>query len=131
MNTAPSSVGQQRWNMMSQLSLRIAAREVPGSASRFVAKVASMIAPSYWLTTERLGLRQFTPADLDWLAELYDDSDVTRYLGGVKSRSETQAFLETRILQYYDEHPGVGIWMTVERATSARVGYHLIESHSR
>ena len=101
-------------------------REVSGSASRFVAKVASMTAPSYWLTTERLGLRRFTPADLDWLAELYGDSNVTRYLGGVKSRSETQAFLETRILQYYDEHPGLGIWMTVERTTSARVGYHLL-----
>jgi hypothetical protein len=24
---------------------------------------------------------------------------------------------KTRILQYYDEHPGLGIWMTVERGT--------------
>lgn len=38
----------------------------------------------YWLTTERLALRHFTPADLNWLAELYSDRDVTRYLGGVK-----------------------------------------------
>ena len=28
---------------------------------------------SCWLTTDRLGLRRFTAADLDWLAELYCD----------------------------------------------------------
>ena len=54
--------------------------------------------PSPWLTTQRLALRRFTPADFDWLAALYSDADVTRYLGGVKSRSETQTFLDTRIL---------------------------------
>lgn len=81
---------------------------------------------SYWLTTERLGLRRFTPADLDWVAALYSDGDVTRYLGGVKSRSQAQAFLDVRILQYYDEHPGLGIWMTVNRASGEQIGFHLL-----
>jgi [ribosomal protein S5]-alanine N-acetyltransferase len=81
---------------------------------------------SYWLTTERLGLRRFTSADLDWLAELYGDGDVTRYLGGVKGRSDAQQFLDTRILRYYDEHPGLGIWATVERATGRCLGFHLL-----
>jgi RimJ/RimL family protein N-acetyltransferase len=81
---------------------------------------------SYWLTTERLALRRFTALDLNWLAELYSDVDVTRYLGGVKSRLDTRAFLNDRILQYYDQHPGLGIWMTVERATGACVGFHLL-----
>jgi RimJ/RimL family protein N-acetyltransferase len=81
---------------------------------------------SYWLTTERLALRRFTALDLDWLAELYSDVDVTRYLGGVKSRPDTQAFLNDRILEYYDRHPGLGIWMTVERATGTCVGFHLL-----
>jgi ribosomal-protein-alanine N-acetyltransferase len=85
-----------------------------------------MSAPSPWLTTERLALRRFTPADIDWLAEMYSDADVTRYLGGVKNQSETQAFLDTRILQYYEEHPGLGIWMTVDRTTGGRVGFHLL-----
>jgi [ribosomal protein S5]-alanine N-acetyltransferase len=85
-----------------------------------------MTASVHWLTTRRLALRRFTPADLDWLAALYGDVDVTRYLGGVKSRTETEAFLDARILQYYDEHPGLGIWMTTERATGARVGFHLL-----
>jgi len=81
---------------------------------------------AWWLTTDRLALRRFTAADLDWLAELYCDSDVTRYLGGVKSRSEVESFLNVRILRYYDQHPGLGIWMTVECATGAAVGFHLL-----
>jgi RimJ/RimL family protein N-acetyltransferase len=80
----------------------------------------------YWLTTERLALRRFTPGDLDWLAGLYSDPDVTRYLGGVKDRAKTEALLNTRILQYYDEHPGLGIWMTVERATGTCLGFCLL-----
>ena len=79
-----------------------------------------------WLTTDRLALRRFTPDDLDWLASLYQDPEVTRYLGGVKSRAQTAEMLKTRILQYYDEHPGLGIWMTIERATGERAGFHLL-----
>jgi [ribosomal protein S5]-alanine N-acetyltransferase len=78
------------------------------------------------LTTERLSLRRFTPDDLDWLAELYRDPDVTRYLGGVKDRAKASEMLNTRILQYYDEHPGLGVWVTVERATGTRLGFHLL-----
>jgi ribosomal-protein-alanine N-acetyltransferase len=86
-----------------------------------------MSAPSYWLTSERLALRRFTPADLDWLVEeLYSDPDVMRYLGGVKDRGKAEEVLNTRILQYYDEHPALGIWMTVERATGRSLGLHLL-----
>ena len=79
-----------------------------------------------WLTTNRLGLRRFTAEDLEWLAELYTDRDVTRYLGGVKSRAQTEEHLNTRILRYYDEHPGLGIWMTIDRSTEFPVGFHLL-----
>jgi [ribosomal protein S5]-alanine N-acetyltransferase len=81
---------------------------------------------AYWLTTERLALRRFTPGDLDWIVELHSDRDVTRYLGGVKDRAQTEEFLNTRILQYYDEHPGLGVWVTVERATGSCIGFHLL-----
>jgi RimJ/RimL family protein N-acetyltransferase len=85
-----------------------------------------MSSACFWLTTKRLALRPFTPADLDWLAELYSDRDVTQYLGGVKDRSKTEELLNTRILQYYDEHPGLGVWVTVERATGMNLGFHLL-----
>jgi RimJ/RimL family protein N-acetyltransferase len=80
----------------------------------------------YWLTTARLALRRITPDDLDWLAALYSDPDVMRYLGGVKDRAKAEEILNVRILQYYDEHPRLGIWMTVERATGASLGLHLL-----
>ena len=80
----------------------------------------------YWLTTARLALRRFTPGDLDWLADLYSDPDVMRYLGGVKDRAKAEELLDTRILRYYQEHPGLGIWTTVERATGTRLGFHLL-----
>jgi RimJ/RimL family protein N-acetyltransferase len=83
-----------------------------------------MPASDFWLTTNRLGLRRFRPADLDWLLGVYSDPDVMRYLGGVKDRAKAIENLQSRILRYYDEHPGLGVWMTVERATGTAVGFH-------
>lgn len=78
------------------------------------------------LTTERLTLRRFTRDDLEWLVALYADEEVTRYLGGSRDRVAVAELLETRILRYYDEHPGLGIWLTLERSTGQPVGFHLL-----
>jgi RimJ/RimL family protein N-acetyltransferase len=80
----------------------------------------------FWLTTERLGLRRCTAGDADWFAALYRDENVTRYLGGTKTREQSDELLRRRILDYYAQHPGLGIWMTVERATGEPVGFHLL-----
>ncbi|HVS02298.1 MAG TPA: GNAT family N-acetyltransferase [Thermoanaerobaculia bacterium] len=85
-----------------------------------------MTDPSWWLETERLALRRFTAADLDWLAALYADPEVSRFLGGARDRAGTSELLRTRILEYYEEHPGLGVWMTVERASGAPVGFHVL-----
>jgi ribosomal-protein-alanine N-acetyltransferase len=82
----------------------------------------------FWLTTPRLGLRRFLPADRDWLVNLYADVNVTRYLGGVLSPSQVDRMLAARILDYYTAHPGLGIWMTVERETGTRAGFHLLNN---
>ena len=82
--------------------------------------------PEFWLTTDRLALRRFAADDFDWFAELNQDVEVTRYTGGVKDRPQARDLFNGRILTYYDENPGLGIWMTVERATGEPVGYHLI-----
>ena len=79
-----------------------------------------------WLTSERLGLRRFTADDLDLLVRLNADPEVTRYTGGPKDRAKTEAMLQDRILAYYDEHPGLGIWAGVELATGAITGLHLL-----
>jgi RimJ/RimL family protein N-acetyltransferase len=82
--------------------------------------------PQCWLTSERLGLRRFTPDDLDWFAGLYADPEVVRHLGGTKNRAQVKTLLKIRILQYYEEHPGLGIWMTLNRHTGEAIGFHLL-----
>jgi ribosomal-protein-alanine N-acetyltransferase len=80
------------------------------------------------LTTERLALRRFTFDDLDWLAQLYSDKEVTRYLGGTKDRDSLEVMMRVRILDYYDQNPGLGMWLTTERATGERVGFNLLSN---
>ena len=80
----------------------------------------------YWLTTTRLGLRAFTPADFELLVQFYSDPDITRYLGGVKTREQTAALFRERILEYYDRHPGLGVWATIERASGRCLGMHVL-----
>jgi [ribosomal protein S5]-alanine N-acetyltransferase len=83
---------------------------------------------SFWLETARCGLRRFTAEDRDWFRALYADPDVTRYLGGVKSAAQADELLQTRILEYYEANPGLGIWMTIERASGERLGFHLLNN---
>ncbi len=64
--------------------------------------------------------------DFDWFAGLYADADVTQYLGGQKTRGQVEEMFRARIIDYYDAHPGLGIWQTVERASGEPVGFHLI-----
>ena len=81
-----------------------------------------------WLTTERLALRRFTPGDLEWFVALYADAEVTRYLGGMKDRAAASDLFDRRVLRYYDEHPGLGIWLTMDRATGTPLGFHLLNN---
>jgi RimJ/RimL family protein N-acetyltransferase len=83
---------------------------------------------SAWLTTERLALRRFTSDDLDWLAALYADHEVARHIGGIRTREQTADMLRSRVIDYYDAHPGMGTWVTMERATGERVGFHLLNN---
>jgi [ribosomal protein S5]-alanine N-acetyltransferase len=85
-----------------------------------------MGADGFWLTTERLGLRRFAAGDAEWLVELFADPEVTRYLGGTKTRAQTEELFRSRIVEYYDRHPGLGIWKTVERCTGRTLGFHLL-----
>jgi [ribosomal protein S5]-alanine N-acetyltransferase len=78
------------------------------------------------LRSERLALRRFTRGDLDLLDRLHGDPRVMRFVGGVKTREETEALLAERILGYYAEHPGLGIWATVERSSGRCIGMHLL-----
>jgi ribosomal-protein-alanine N-acetyltransferase len=85
-----------------------------------------VIHPDDSLVTDRLSLRRFTRFDLDLLDRLATDPRVMEFLGGVKDRATTEAMLRVRVLEYYDRHPGLGIWATVERASGRCVGFHVL-----
>lgn len=78
------------------------------------------------LATPRLQLRRFTLADEDWLWQLNSDALVMRYLGGTLSPEKNREMLEQRILAYYDQYPGLGVWATIERASGRCIGFHLL-----
>ena len=85
-----------------------------------------VIQPDESIVTPRLSLRRFTLDDLDVLDSLATDARVMEFLGGVKDRAATEAMLRVRILEYYGQHPGLGIWATVERASGRCVGFHVL-----
>lgn len=80
------------------------------------------------LTTARLALRRFTAADLDWLHGINGDPVVKRRMGGPATRAQTEAMLRDRILDYYGRHPGLGMWVTLERASGDAIGFHLLNN---
>ena len=85
-----------------------------------------MRTPADTLESARLLLRRFTRVDLDLLARLFADPVVAEHLGGVKDRAGAEVTLRTRALDYYDQHPGLGMWCTVERASGRAVGFHVL-----
>jgi [ribosomal protein S5]-alanine N-acetyltransferase len=86
------------------------------------------VVTGYWLTTDRLALRRFTPGDYHWLVALYQDAEVMKYGGGVKTPEQVKAVMRERILDYYDAYPGLGVWQTVDRATGAPLGFHVLNN---
>lgn len=77
-------------------------------------------------STERLILRRFAPDEAALLARLHRDERVMRYAGGVKTVEQSREIFEQMVLAYYDANPGLGIWATIERASGACIGLHLI-----
>jgi RimJ/RimL family protein N-acetyltransferase len=73
-------------------------------------------------TTERLTLRRLTADDLDLFAALHGDPDVARWVGGVKTREQAREMLATRVLGYYEQHPRLGIFAALDRASGDCVG---------
>lgn len=78
------------------------------------------------IETPRLALRRFTADDLAWMQRLQADERVMRYCGGTHDAAASEEFLRTRVLDYYAEHPGLGVWATIEKATGDIIGMHLL-----
>jgi len=81
-----------------------------------------------YLETPRLILRQFTAADVDNLVNLDSDPQVTLYINGGKPTPRDYVVEQVipRILQYYQELDGQGLWAAIEKTSGAFMGwFHL------
>ncbi len=78
-----------------------------------------------FLETERMLLRQFTPADVDLLVELDSDPEVMQHItGGLPtSRTEVETEVLPAFLGYYERAAGYGFWAAIEKSTGDFLGW--------
>jgi RimJ/RimL family protein N-acetyltransferase len=84
--------------------------------------------PVVLLETDRLVLRQLTPADVDNLVRLDADPEVMHFItGGLPtSRAEIEGEVLPRWLRYYEESEVLGFWAAEDRVTGEFLGwFHL------
>ncbi len=86
------------------------------------------------VATARLHLRRFEPDDFDLLDRLNRDPAVMQHMGGPMSPDASAIMLRERILDYYQAHPGLGIWATLASDSGRCIGMHALnhmhgESH--
>ena len=77
------------------------------------------------LETERLVLRRFTEADVDYLCDLDGDPEVMRFVTGGEPTPRDKIRDDTlpRFLRAYERFEGFGVWAAIERATGEFVGW--------
>jgi RimJ/RimL family protein N-acetyltransferase len=79
-------------------------------------------APLGDVTTARLELHRFRPADVDELTPVFAQQEVWQYpYGRGMSRDETETFVASQ-LAHWDEHR-FGLWVARERGSGQTVGY--------
>jgi len=72
------------------------------------------------LQTERLELRELTPADLPFVAEMVGDAETMRYYPHPFMPTEARYWLSRQFDRYARD--GHGLWLVVERESGKRVG---------
>jgi RimJ/RimL family protein N-acetyltransferase len=75
------------------------------------------------LRTERLRLRQFTPADADFVLDLLNEPDWHRYINdpGVRTREQALVWMEARLFEPY-RRLGHGFWAVEALADGELLG---------
>jgi len=71
--------------------------------------------------TDRVIIRQYTLADEDNFYRLNGDPDIMRYIREAKGREECLVFLK-RNMVYYQQHPLMGRWAMIEKASNTYIG---------
>ena len=72
------------------------------------------------LGTERLILREMTPEDIDFIAEMMAHPDVNFFYERRFPREESEIWLERQIERY--RRDGTGLWLAIDRSTGLPVG---------
>ncbi|HET8623730.1 MAG TPA: GNAT family N-acetyltransferase [Gemmatimonadales bacterium] len=72
------------------------------------------------LETSRLRLRELAPADLDFVATMMADPDVTHYYERRFRRADARVWLDRQLERYLKD--GHGLWLAVERETDQPIG---------
>ncbi len=72
------------------------------------------------LDTERLTLRELVPGDLDFLASMMADPEVSHHYDRRFSRDAADQWLHRQIERYHTD--GHGLWLALEKATGTPVG---------
>lgn len=72
------------------------------------------------LETERLSLRELGPDDLDFLASMMADPEVSHHYDRRFSREAADEWLHRQLERYHTD--GHGLWLAIEKATGKPVG---------
>jgi RimJ/RimL family protein N-acetyltransferase len=72
------------------------------------------------LETSRLTLRQLVPEDLDFLAGMLADPDVSRFYERRFQRRDAEVWLERQLERY--RHDGHGLWLLQDRNSGEPLG---------
>ncbi|OON69317.1 GNAT family N-acetyltransferase [Hymenobacter sp. CRA2] len=76
--------------------------------------------------TARLALRPITAADFELYFRFQTDPQVLQHIGPPRSAAVVQQYLDN-MPHDYERWPGMGRWFTVDKATGAVVGIHLLK----
>jgi RimJ/RimL family protein N-acetyltransferase len=82
--------------------------------------MTTIIVPT--LSTQRLTLRGFTAADLDALAPIYADPEVSRYLGDGTPADRAATWRALAGMLGHWQLRGYGMWALIEQATGRLIG---------
>src|SRR5512147_2630580 len=72
------------------------------------------------IETPRLALCELSPDDLDFVAEMLGNPEVSRYYERRFSREDASAWIDRQLERY--RRDGHGLWLVRERVTGAPVG---------
>ncbi len=73
--------------------------------------------------SKRLYLSEYTKTDAQLLLELNSDPDVMKYIGPPRVDIKVAEESIKKLIAYYSENPGLGVWAAFEKDTDEYIGF--------